>query len=817
MKNFIYIAVFFAVFLNISIVSGYEITTIFQDDTTTDNVIELPSFYWNGECTANITIFATSTNTGDYTLNNRWYNPNETLVQWSLPTLTSNIDCRNMGSATGTTSLNDFYEARTTTVSTATTTDTWAKAEYTCTENSDLIITYSNTSRYDAYGYYPYSYVEYTGGYCAVGAPGSIPSVSAQMNQIIRNIELSYNEDCGTTGLLEKYQIGSASSTCASSRFYGTTMWTYAPFNSGGAGVVNITMTSINPYSNGSCTMSCGNQQIQIYDTVLNTTTDYSTTLPANLELNLIEDRDYFLFIGTRCTGTTGGSACYMGLNNTDYSISIYAYEPEWNCSDWTDCEDNIQQRTCTDPLNRIPNRIETRACLGTFDQVVNIGFEARTSYNVWNCRYGLFCQLGAFLRDPARYYPTNWTVTQNPYATDNTTSQTGYLHDVLEVTNDDASDGSYSLKMWYIPPTWHLPVTTTEAYNNTQVICDANITQGRSPYVQRDLNETTVWVSYNITAFSPYMSFSFDARKCDNVERQHGVCFEIFGQPIIGQENCYSYNGSCITEPEGRLRANVFDLTENTTILDIILKINNTEFREGQYLYRLNDLTFNNTYRISFSVEPEFGRQDNTPYCSYIDNVDINFAEIEYVCTDTCTDDYDGDGLNDYTLTFCDEISSEQFVTKIIPMSRECVPSDLVEFVDEVSEDPNEIVEQYSECYEGTLYAWNSETQEFDIIGDSEVCETEEEETDQYTDALFEHEGEFAWIFGRFFLSMMAMLIISAFITIKTDEVLLGLLSAIAFTFVFTYIGYFPIEIGLLVGIGEALMIAKTLRDEIG
>lgn len=524
--------IFLAFLIFVYPTSAYTFNSIYQDDGTSSHIVEPPSFYWSGSCAMNISLYATASDTGSFTLYNKWYSPNVTMINHGNRNYDNNIVCSKQGYIGSSADYNNFFESRTTTESSASSTATWVNTTYICDPLNDFI-TYDHTTKTDNYGYYPYGYVLGTGGWCQGGGAGTYPTATAQLNLLINYLQDGYYTPCGSD--LEKAGILTASSGTCSSAFFGYTFWYAVPFNSMYAGDVNITINSQNERQQGTCgNMVCSTNKMYLWDTVTNETTSLdSGALPYDVELpNLEPSRDYWLMIGTQCSGDSITS-CTLYYNDSDYDISIFAYEPDWICGYWSSCEDNSQVRNCDDTNGRVSSRQEVRNCLSVPTVDLTIGFEDYYIADVYTCQKEWWLLCGTVLDTIEQKYPTGWTVIGDFDSTGTNRANN------LQVSQDASTTGSSSLKMWYIPPKPEEPIA------DSPTSC-GNATTGRFPQVQGDYNES-LFIAYNVSFDSPYVQMRFDVKKCSEPVVQYDYSSDLFSCGKL----CYS--GNCSEEPLGR------------------------------------------------------------------------------------------------------------------------------------------------------------------------------------------------------------------------------------------------------------------------
>lgn len=526
-----------------TIASAYDLTYPNKDNGLTPTQALVPSVYTANQCTVNIYLRDSAGSSAPFTITDHFYSPNYQERAYSVLDFDNNISCRviNADPVQSTIPLNGFFESATNTTYTSDTFNSWLNTTYDCDFDSNELFIYDNTMKIDSFGNYPFGYIENTGGYCQVGSAGSLPSTSTQLNALTNYLTNGYYTVCGS--FLEIAELGGASANCALNRFFGTTFWYLVPFNSMYSGIVNISIADqeglLTGICNGAPPMACTTNKIYIWDTVTGATTSISSSLPFTTEQYLIPNREYWLFIGSQCVGATGGSgSCTAGFNHTDYNMTIWAYEPDFECGEWSDCSDGIQTRLCIDPLGKVPNKIESRTCFVAPTVDIDLGFEDFYNQDVWICQkdYWLVTCTERLESIPAKY-PVNWSVIGSPIGEKN-------LENFITVSQDWASKGSSSLKLWYYPPKNEEPVAPTP-------VC-GNATTGRFAQITSAYNES-LFIARNVSFESPYIQMRFDVKKCalPVVQYDYGTWF------ACGKK-CYANN--CSVEPEGRYGIRITD-----------------------------------------------------------------------------------------------------------------------------------------------------------------------------------------------------------------------------------------------------------------
>jgi hypothetical protein len=773
-KALLPILLLFSLFLSAN-ASAYPFRSVYHDDGTVNNVITPPSFYsiTGQNCTGTFSLYATASNGGSpYTLGNAWYSPDSTFITSTSPPYTLSQTCGLQGSyplAQNATS--KFYETRTTTTTTASTTHTYQVAEYTCNPAtstgglSDVII-YTNTTSADVFGHRPYHYLISPWGYCAGGSQ-SEPALATQQASIIISMQ-EYADGCSTSGattLNWDYDAASTGSyTCPGSNFGGKSVWVIVPFNGQYAGKVNVSLNSISvTNTNVACTLA---KYIYLYDRSNGQWQNLGTGAPfsANLNLPVGTPREYYLAIGTVCTS---GSISIQTLtwHNINYNLSISAYQPSISCGAYSNCTGGTRQRTCQDLNHTLPNwtDYDQTGCVPIFPtQSIFVGFDSGYAQDTFYCNEGLYNIFsGLCSRDPvtkSRNVPNGW-YRSGYYVTDNIsaggTNYTGWVQDYVDVDLTDyyAPDSSTSegaLKIWFIPRKTFLPV-----YNFTtgRVWCQGTDTGQIASVTSYDTINSSFWVSRNITTLSPYMTFSYRAKKCSGTPSatpiqtaaflggctlgcelagncaNSGLCSNITAPPGLPTsffgDDYYTGSGCPSDPPPSYLAVRIRDLSTNLTDIQNYQKqITSVNWVTGYQEDNINNMSINHTYEISFSAYPQTSITQTQSNCILIDDVNINFRNQPAPCSSGCaleiygTNDYDGDGINDYTYIESTRLSESSCTIQVLPLDARCTPANITQSIINVKNG----VTNYT-CDGTTMITWNSATETATFTQNSPTC----------------------------------------------------------------------------------------------
>jgi hypothetical protein len=434
----------------------------------------------------------------------------------------------------------------------------------------------------------------------------------------------------------------------------------------------------------------------------------FSGTL--NLGINNQNKLYYFIveeFLYAATNGTGFGCDVGISMEEPASDISIYTYRGNYQCSETSGCHDGTKTLFCTDLNNIAPNETfyDPTGCFEFANQSINLGFDNFYTMDTFYCQnvfsFGFLCEPTALKRD--RLYPTGWnipnrTVTSSVYGT-------AYLYDMITLTNeknfpDSTQPNGLSLKMWYTPRKSWLP--TFNGTGSDDIKCNAT-NEGRLPSLWYNNIDSAFFISHNFTALSPYMGLSYRVVRCEDAMLQgtsaplcgyinYGCNASLFGKPL-GSEDYYTYDGCQYPSNQklpSRMVTQIVDLTSNTsksiTLGDNTnpsIPINSYDFavdksyRSPDYMeHEINNMNINHTYEVRFALSPVSDLNDLSPYCLYLDDVNIIFREQAPPCNvRKCFTDYDNNGIPDYS--FEEDIESAGGCTPIItPMSLNCVPS---------------------------------------------------------------------------------------------------------------------------------------------
>lgn len=831
----LWVAIILSVFLAGS-VNAYTITYIGRDEGGTTLKPNLPSIYWNFTCESNLSLRYTAGSSGAFSLNNLYLSPGENTVSTSNPTFTSNISCH-LDSAPigGGSTLADYYESSTNTTHTAQSINTWVETLYDCDFNGDERFIYNNTRGTDSWGNHPFGYGLVTGitnSTCYAQNPANCqPTLTADLSPIINRLQNSYYSSCGVD--LDPDRAGSTFSNAGCGGIASDlhmNYWILTPFYSGASGFVNISIFGRLGGREPAAATLLYEHQFYLWDTVTNGTTNLGTVFPLNSQLNLIPEREYWLFIGTRYNVNNyncGGATFRINNSYTDYSITVWAYEPDWNCGEWSDCIETTESRVCVDANDRVPDKVEYRTCALGVTENATLGFEEYTDVLATLCR-GIYSVVpfnyGAFTGYSCVHVPYNVT-TSRPLNWTVTGDSIYFNRYFMDFTSEWATEGSRSLKMWTIPPK-----QAETSWSGTEVYC-TNVTTPNFPIIENTFDNTSMSVAYNVTFPATNMRLRFDAKRCNRVVEQHGELAVVnltWGSvPLIQIIACpqFCYGSSCDNTPTGQFYYDLRDNASNSLFGEtqwIDLDVLQQSGRKATIEYDLSfsDIVVGLNYTLSFAVYPR-SILDTNGNCVMLDNVRYDVLEQSFlsILNNDCSSQCLGETWYEAT-----QMSNGGCLIKKVELSDICVSS---QFADEIANNSDFCIDS------STLKHYNSFLGDYEdvncengcsdnhCISDEEIVSTQEQEAEQedlLTPLFGFSEGTDFWGFAFLFSKLAIGIIITFFAMIvaarwsKHGEI--GLSGGVGFVLMFWYAGIFPAIIGLLMTVCLGIILAKMLTD---
>ena len=707
-----------------------------------------------------------SVNTTSYTyISNTYYSPDNINIGYGNRNLTANYTCLPQGLVSTSTNYNNGFEGESYfSRSGGTSSYTVIQATTTCYTTSDWINITSGYGDVDSRGF------SYNGLFqmdCS-GTGSYIPkyiinttSFNACSGNIINNQSYT-NFTRGQIGVIPpSFDILTCSATPQGTFEY--------PFKTGETGNIHYQFIDFPSFNGGVAAFG-------YYEPYNPSGTFVSLLGTYEGDLTLSPNTDYVFLVG----GTFNNYIVPQSPPNVNISINIYS--PEWSCGEWSECTSGLQSRTCTDPLSKVPSKIEYQGCIESSYFSLYLGFEDGYDFPNRKCTqdyFGSFCT-GYVPKNITNIYPTGWdTINLND-------------DDLLTITSEASTDGVKSLKMWYLPPQISKP---DPSYNFTT--CNYTDT-GYYSDIFKPINET-LFVSYNITFPSPYMTVEYDVKGCPaNVIQSDTWC----------NIACY---GNCTEKPLWNYDFRIFDPSTYNTILDY------TDTAKEDWSSRYIDLSnagleINHTYNFIFFVTP------TDPYnqhgdCIYLDGVNISIRGGELSCSSNFCIGYD--------LYIPNNINGSCVYT-VKTNSPYCLPNDVQE----------KALNKEDYCINTTLYTWDNITLDWLSIPNSDYCIAYQEQQSIYnTDTGI--LGNYADILDNSGLGFASSLLTPIFIILIILLVISGLIvhyiglggrdAGIVFTVIFlslmlvsSLVGLMPVWIPIVLIVLTGLVIAKMLSSTI-
>ena len=635
-----------------------------------------------------------------------------------------------------------------------------------------------------------------------------------------------------------------------------TSQYTY-PFNSSG-GIVQYSFTA--PYAVLVSSLTCNaDYWIDLLDVSTGVITNYKhdgytcsgagyltrpmfTSSSLSGTLPLAKDRLYVWII---TFGIAGGvpPAWTATTIQPNLTMSIYTYHPDFVCGAYSDCINGSQWRNCVDNNHIAGDEIQTQSCFEFPTQQTYLGFDTFDTVNVWYCSQGSLipsnCPRLPILRQ--RKVPSDWT-RGGYFATDTLSGLSGWIEDYVDVSESfyyppDSGSIETSLKMWYLPRKTFLPVFV-ENYTGSgydRVICNET-TLGQMGTVYRDDINSSFWVARNITAVSPYMTLSYRVRNCDSVETQTtggfacweaciltGTCTDAGVCNSTGIDQ-YSWNG-CPEVPKSTIGVRLRDISSGSYPVYYSQAVSTDNFNLGYYEDAINNMNLSHIYELTFAVPPNGGVEDQSAYCVYVDDVNINFRNEPIACTASgCdpTQDYNNDGVKDYTYITATPRTADSCNIQVSEFDPRCVPANLVADAQALKD----CTKNYT-CDGSTLVVKDCTTDTYSYTINNSYCA----EQSEHPDSTQPMTGEviISSIATMFtipaVIALLMSILISAIITGKVStmfgqQTLSGgegagtifIASFIAFLTAFTVAGLFPIWLYIVLALIAGVIASKLI-----
>jgi len=573
--------------------SEYNHPSLYNLKTGTFTNSTSPSFYLDNmtDCFVGISDYGTySTVSYPILIGSSYYSPQDTLISQSSYSLYQDITCVNLGNDNNTNQYNNQLEVYVSHDSTDSG-DNSIKTDFSCSGSNRYVVLASGEDFQDSKGKYPNVYVDNTCG-------------TFIFNESIRNNFISNFSLCGG-------ELSVGDSSLHSSCHPNDTITSYfMPFNSSGGGTVSIKLDLNHPITNVEVRYiifpldNPDNFEILYYGT---------EDTPYNGQKVLEENKIYVIHAYT-LHDNLGSSITLNYLN-----VTLDAYIPDWNCGEYSDCIDGLRTRSCYDNNGVKPDKNEIQVCSIIELENLTLGFEEFfVDSPVVKCVPTWFFGCGHTPQVNTIDRPIGWTVVERTYVRDN----------FVQMTNDWSSEGTRSLKMWYIPP------KQAEPFNSSFIIYCDNSTIGKIPQIYKGINDS-FFVSKNITFPATNMIISFDIKKCKDNVLQHGALRTVFDIELC-PKICY---GNCSEEPKGRFFFNIQDLNDSKSILPTGYGwFDEAEKYQQTFSFDLSDLGIDTShvYNIVFAVTPE-NFNDNNGFCVMFDNVRYSVLRDPITCVSEC------------------------------------------------------------------------------------------------------------------------------------------------------------------------------------
>lgn len=442
-----------------------------------------------------------------------------------------------------------------------------------------------------------------------------------------------------------------------------------------------------------------------------------------------------------------------VNLYAPEINLTIGVFQGDYDCSDYSECLDGIQHRTCIDQANKLPDKIEYRSCAIIELENLTLGFEdfyratditvCIPSWSITGCSY-------TKVSNKQVDRPKNWTVIENPASKE-------YF---LSMTSDWSSEGTRSLRMWYIPPAEDGEPKATPPY------CDS-LSQGKIPQIYKGINDS-FFLTKNITFPASNMIISFDYLKCKSNVQKHDELKVIFDLALICPEVCY---GNCSEQPNGRIYFNLIDTVTSKSVLPT----SNGWFDFAKDYPQTLQFDLSNlgiiagrTYNLVFAIYPE-SFQDQTGHCAMFDNIRYSVLRDDIVCTSRCI------GIDYYN----SRLVNNSCVTTITENALQCLSVEQKA----LREDCEEFC-QGTTLYIPTELCIAGEFVDYEEVENSEQCE-DELVTPSIKEPIIDVSGgepSNEWLNNfttPLFIIFIAIIIVMTLITIKSKSWQIGLLSA--------------------------------------
>lgn len=552
-----------------------------------------------------------------------YYSPDSTAIGTAQRTGIDLINCATFGEFSTTTALNGFMESYMDYTTTATSGNITFNSNYSCEETSNYYDIEADMNDFDSFGNVPYRF----GGTSASNRDGASLAPPAYRS--------NYYSCYSTLEAQPPYiSIGIGGS---SSQDYRRTAYAYYPFTTGSEGIVNWEFDLGNSsFGVLNCADSCVGTQTGYFDLHLVNVEDESyVTIYSDSEdcagsasisgvisgsLILNTDTDYMFVAASRNDDAGTVFPCARSYTHREpigFNISVYVYQPDWNCTAWGECIDGVQTRTCTDLNGVAVPKTEFRACSLVVLENVTFGFENSTERTCTICSPTWLFGCGYTIATRDVDVPEGWQILDN--------GEPDYF---VQMTDEWATDGSRSLRMWVIPP--------AEGEPNSGGTSCINLTQSRYPTILKPINDTFL-LSYNVTFPAENMLLSYDVKACPSQVLKHSALTGLFNVSLC-PKTCYG--ADCDVAPNSNYVFNIQNINTSQS------QIGNPFYDTGKQLtttvsFPLEGVEVGVDYNVVFGTVPE-NLNDRTGQCIMIDNVRYEVIEEPITtlvpdCTSRC------------------------------------------------------------------------------------------------------------------------------------------------------------------------------------
>ncbi len=424
-------------------VSAYPYNSNFYHDHTGNPAIGITPGYnilQENSCSISLNSFADFTDTGSFSVTTTFYAPNETIIGSGTRDLSGNQNCINLGtSSTTDKSTGGIYEGKTEVSHTASSGTNYLRSRLSCDIPGDWINFSSYWGIDNSYGFDANTYYKkHEGAYLSIGY------MANQLNET-------------NFGLCNSLNVTKATADTVSAPPSENTIAFYFPFNSS-SGLFGYDLDASGSISGGTSFINAEKwYYYKLSDS--STPTELCSGDTCSGYVTLDENTEYVLMFFTQVLSQVGTQS--IATPNANFSINIYT--PDWDCSDWSECVNGTETRTCIDPLGKLPDRIEYQFCYSGPIESIYLGFENITIESVWFNYFDFtYLCLACGSNIKTVQYPDAWTIQNINLQIINQNNKTGRQYDFLKMTSEQSYEGDRSLKMWNLPPQANIPEPQT-------------------------------------------------------------------------------------------------------------------------------------------------------------------------------------------------------------------------------------------------------------------------------------------------------------------------------------------------------------------